>query len=166
MSFKPFQLLQIATDYRAERSTDARSANGGGTDRVVVFPSMPDLKAQIEDWNPAVLDITFTRQPVTTYTLTLLAGAKDRYGNASKGDYTFSFKTSEDNYIASRATPIISGDLMVTSAYRENTHFAMLVSSKPTVDFELYRVLPQDLSMALLDSATYGVVASYFNHFH
>ncbi|KAB2859532.1 MAG: hypothetical protein F9K46_11050, partial [Anaerolineae bacterium] len=83
---------------------------------------------------------------LTQYTITLLAGAEDVYGNPIANDFTFTYRTAD---IPVWATPITNyNNVIVTGAYRENTTIAMSVSGKPSVEFNLYR-----LDINLLESA-------------
>ncbi|MBI5927773.1 MAG: Ig-like domain-containing protein [Chloroflexi bacterium] len=109
------------------------------------------INPEPEVWTPQVngnqaLMINFAAKPLTQYTITLLAGAEDVYGNPIANDYTFTYSTVD---IPVWATPITNySDVIVTGAYRENTTIAVSVSGKPTVAFNLYR-----LDIALLESA-------------
>ncbi len=108
--------------------------------RVVITPET--------NWRPAVWDnqslgIQFSALPNTTYTITFLAGAEDIYGNAITTDYTFRFTTGN---IATWAYPVTGNNrLVIVGAHRENTRFPLVISGKPTVSFELYRVAVDDL---------------------
>ncbi|MBN2470718.1 MAG: Ig-like domain-containing protein, partial [Anaerolineae bacterium] len=95
------------------------------------------------EWEPVVwqntsLNLDFAALPNTTYSITLLAGMEDIYGNAIQTDYTFTYVTGE---IATWAYPITTNsNFAITGAHREDTRFSIYVSGTPTVAFELYRV--------------------------
>ncbi len=101
------------------------------------------ISPEPEVWTPQVngnqsLSINFASKPLTEYTITLLAGAEDVYGNPITADYTFTYRTAD---IPVWASPITNySDVIVTGAYRENTTIAMSVSGKPTVAFNLYHL--------------------------
>lgn len=88
------------------------------------------------------LSLQFTATENTVYTVTLLAGTEDIYGNAIESDYSFTFMTGkQDSY----AYLNDSGRFVVTGGYRENTSVSMYATGNPTVVFGLYNLPPQDL---------------------
>ena len=101
-----------------------------------------------ETWSPVVwgdqsLNLDFAALPNTTYTITLLAGAQDVYGNAIETDTIFTYSTGS---IRNYAYPIGANyGLAITGAHRENTRFSIYVSGTPSVGFELYRLADERL---------------------
>ncbi|MBW4438237.1 MAG: hypothetical protein KME04_13940 [Pleurocapsa minor GSE-CHR-MK-17-07R] len=78
-----------------------------------------------------------------TYTITLLPGALDVYGNAITSEITWSFTVTEPLplQISLHAYPVIRNSFSVTNAYREDTRMAMRVSGDEDLigTMELYR---------------------------
>lgn len=91
----------------------------------------------------------------TRYTVTLKAGAEDRFGNKIPDDYVFTFTTGA---LRARAYPMVTGNFMITSAQRENTEIGIRATGKPTVDYSLYRVTPEQLS--------YGRFGGYYDYYY
>ncbi len=112
------------------------------------------ISPEPDSWRPEVggdrsLNLVFSALPNTTYTITLLAGAQDIYGNPITTDYTFSYTTGD---IATWAYPITQGNFQITGAHRQDTRIPILISGRPTVGFELYRVDPALLQEAIQTS--------------
>lgn len=124
-------------------------------DRVIVDPMPANLSYSVDSWNNRGLSINFTMELLTEYIITLKAGAEDIYGNAISNDYTFSFKTGD---LPNRAYPVVTGSFMVTGAHRDPTRIAIRATNKPNVDYTLYRVKPEELSLN-----RYGRFDSYYN---
>ncbi len=98
----------------------------------------PETTWQPVVWENRTLSLEFAALPNTTYSITLLAGAEDIYGNAIRADHTFTYTTGD---IATWAYPITTNsNFAITGAYRQDTRMPIFVSGTPAVGFELYRV--------------------------
>jgi uncharacterized protein YfaS (alpha-2-macroglobulin family) len=107
----------------------------------------PETAWQPSVWGNQSLGIEFAALPNTTYTITLLAGTEDIYGNAITTDYVFSFTTGA---IDTWAYPITgNSNLAITGAHRQDTRFSVYVSGTPNINFELYQVPLNDLSQVV-----------------
>lgn len=150
----------IANTYPRNGTSDVRPGSGASIEfrspmntetfrnRVVISP---ETDWQPEIWGNQSLGIQFSALPNTTYMITFLAGAEDIYGNVISTDYTFRFTTGD---IATWAYPVTGNTgLAIVGAHRENTRFPLVISGRPTVSFELYRVAAEDLAYALSDYA-------------
>jgi hypothetical protein len=93
--------------------------------------------------NPDSLALQFTALKNTRYSVTLLAGAEDIYGNRLENDFSFTFTTGEPEPYAYLND---TGRFIVTGAYRENTAISLYASGQPRVLFGLYNLPVQDLS--------------------
>ncbi len=128
----------VSIEFRSPMNTESFQ------NKVVISPET--------EWSPAVWDnqslgIQFAALPNTTYTITFLAGAEDIYGNAIQTDYTFRFTTGD---IATWAYPLTgNNNLAILAAHREHTRLPLMISGKPTVTFELYRLAQTELVPAL-----------------
>lgn len=117
-------------------------------DRIIIDPA-PENWELVQFWDEGQsAPLRFNTKQHTTYTVTVLAGTEDIYGNAIEEDYTFSFTTGA---LPTYAYPIpqdryVPTTRFITSAYRENTVFPMGISGTPDVEFELYELplLPYD----------------------
>jgi alpha-2-macroglobulin len=105
------------------------------TDKVIISPEPAEVTPLV--YGNQNLNLEFVFEPNTTYTLTLLAGAEDIYGNPTPTDYTFSFSVSE---VRSQVYLPDAGHFIVTGAYRENTAISVNVAGTPTVNFTLYDI--------------------------
>lgn len=105
------------------------------------------------------INVNFPLAFDTAYTVTLKAGAKDRFGNAIADDYTFTFTTGPIN---PRGYPIVTGNFMVTGAHRDQTEIAVRVTGNVEMDFEINQVRPADLSLNQFGS--YGSGYDSFNY--
>jgi hypothetical protein len=112
------------------------------------------IEPEPETWDPVVwsnesLNLSFASTPLTLYTITLLAGAEDIYGNAIERDYTFRYTTRD---IETWAYPNINSwqsPLLQTGAHRQDTRLSMIVSGQPEVDFRVYRIDSDELPNAV-----------------
>jgi len=77
----------------------------------------------------------------TTYTVNLLPGATDRYGQAM-GGYQFTFTTSEPTPSVSLALPGYSAAAVYSSSADPILYFQ--ATNMPTVDFTLWQLSPDD----------------------
>lgn len=99
------------------------------------------------EWQPRSnrndqISLTIDSAALQTYTITLLAGAKDIYGNTIDSDYTWSFRVVESPPPPPHAYLLTRDSLNVTNAYRPNdTRMAMSVAGSEdfTSRFTLYR---------------------------
>ncbi|MDZ4765841.1 MAG: Ig-like domain-containing protein [Chloroflexota bacterium] len=112
-------------------------------DRITIDPEPPEWTPEIYDYAPQQVNLRFPLQEDTTYTITIAAGVEDVYGNPTREDFAFSFTTLPPQ---PDAYPIIAGNFNVTGAYRENTSFAMRIMDNMDIDFELYRMPPDEIS--------------------
>ncbi|NJL96186.1 MAG: hypothetical protein HC915_21870, partial [Anaerolineae bacterium] len=105
-------------------------------DRVVVSPEPEDLRfsAQPETFS---LGLRFEAEPLTSYTITLLAGSEDIYGNAIQADWSVQYRI-QDVPPGVRLNNAYS--FVTTGAYRTNTAVSLFVSGKPEVTFQLYEI--------------------------
>jgi len=92
------------------------------------------------------LGLQFSAEAETEYTVTLLAGTEDIYGNAIESDYVYSFKTST---IPDSAFLQDSYRFVVTGAYRQDTALAVQTSGTPEVSFALYELTIDQLESAV-----------------
>lgn len=108
----------------------------------------PNIEWQPRIWNNESVTVEFRSSPQTRYTITLLAGAEDIYGNPILSDYTFRYTTRE---IDTWAYPIIqyNDSLQITGAHRMNTRISMMISGAPKVNFRLYDINQDDLPEAM-----------------
>lgn len=115
---------------------------------LVIEPRPAEVTIGMESQNSPLtrsMWANFKLEYETAYTVTLKAGAEDRFGNQIAEDYVFSFTTGP---LRPRAYPIVTGNIMLTSAERENTEIAIRATGKPTVDYTLYKVTPAELSFS------------------
>jgi uncharacterized protein YfaS (alpha-2-macroglobulin family) len=110
--------------------------------RVFIEPEPDNWVPAIYDYAPTQLYIQMNSTPNTTYTITILAGVQDIYGNPTRRDTVFTFTMLPPE---PEAYPIIVGNFNVTSSYNERTSFNMLVTGESTVDFSLYRLDTADI---------------------
>lgn len=87
------------------------------------------------------ISISFDPQPDQQYTITLLAGAEDIYGNTIDTDYSWTFTIVEPPPPALNAYIVTRNKFSVTNAHRENTRMAMRVYGDKdfTSNIALYR---------------------------
>jgi hypothetical protein len=111
-------------------------------DKVVITPEV-DFDLNVYQYDPVTLQITFTPQPDTFYSITIKAGIEDQYGNATREDSSFGIGILPPQ---PEAYPLIAGTFNTTGAYRPDTSFAMMVSGELDVSFELYQMPPESIS--------------------
>jgi hypothetical protein len=119
------------------------------------------------EWKPQSnrndqISLSIDSAALQTYTITLLAGAKDIYGNTIDSDYTWSFRVVEPPPPLPHAYLLTRDSLNVTNAYRPNdTRMAMSVSGAEdfTSHFALYRA--RDLNTVAPASTPTNYVDSY-----
>ena len=106
----------------------------------------------------STLYLVYSSQAETTYTITILAGAEDPYGNTIDEDYTFTYTTEEQ----AKSAQMISmyslyswgSRFRYTSAYREDTAFPLSISGTPTLTFELYDLTLENVFLDRVVNAT------------
>lgn len=101
-------------------------------DRIVIDPAPETFTPSIATWDARRVIVAFPMALNTTYTVTLKAGVEDLFGNAIPDDYTFTFTTDR---LPDRAYPVITGNFMVTNAYREDTRLAIRATGSPEVSY-------------------------------
>ncbi len=104
-------------------------------DKVVISPQPAEVTPLV--YGNRELSMEFEFVSGTTYTITLLAGTEDVYGNAISVDYTYSFTVGEVQpyvYIQDARRFIVTG------AYRQDTVLSASIAASPTVGFKLYSV--------------------------
>ena len=88
------------------------------------------------------LSIDFQSQPAMTYTITLEAGALDRYGNPIRETTTFRFHTED---LRAGLNVAMRGDLSLTSAYRPDTTILAVTTNISSVQGRLATLSINDL---------------------
>jgi hypothetical protein len=140
-------------------------------ERIIIEPAPEKWELVAFSDEGSTAPLLFNTKRRTTYTVTVLAGTEDVYGNAIAEDYTFSFTTGE---LPTYAYPMLSDRFYapfryITSAYRENTAFPLAISGTPSVEFELYEFpllgepKPIRAWTEELDSGDYGDVTASVN---
>ncbi len=127
--------------------------------KVVISPETEWLP---ETWGNDALHLRFVSMPNTIYTITLLAGAEDIYGNAIETDYTFSYTTGD---IATWAYPIFSwGEaILQTGAHRQDTRMSLMVSGQPEVEFWLYTIDEDEIPAVIRRTVEHGGYYYYYD---
>ena len=104
-------------------------------DKITISPEPSEVTPAV--YGDKSLNLEFIFESNTTYTITVLAGVEDIYGNAIASDYTYSFTVGE---IRPQVYLNDAGRLIVTGAYRQNTAISVNVAGAPNVDFTVYDV--------------------------
>ncbi len=157
--FSTVPLPAVARSYPGNGERDVRPGSGASLEfrspmNTETFEGRIVISPEPEEWQPVVwgeqsLSLQFSSLPNTTYTITLLAGSQDIYGNPITTDYTFGYSTGDiRTYAYSLAR---NYELSLIGAHRENSRLPIYISGTPTVGFELYRVDP-----AYVRDFTYG----------
>lgn len=105
------------------------------TDKIIISPEPTEVTPVV--YGNQSLNLEFVFEPNTTYTVTLLAGTEDIYGNAIQSDFTYSFTVGE---VRQQVYLPDAGRFIITGAYRQNTAITVNVAGSPTVDFTLYDI--------------------------
>ncbi|MFO7320100.1 MAG: Ig-like domain-containing protein [Chloroflexota bacterium] len=113
--------------------------------RIRIDPAPESWYPDINFWDPRRLTLHFDMAQLTTYTITIDAGVEDIYGNAMPEAFSFSFTSGP---LQPEAYPIINGSFMITSAYREDTRFAMMTTGRGEFYVSLYEVTPEAITEA------------------
>ncbi|MEQ8676741.1 MAG: alpha-2-macroglobulin family protein [Aggregatilineales bacterium] len=116
-------------------------------DRIVVEPSSVEWEPYINSDQSVYL--IFTPEQDTVYSVTLLAGAEDVYGNPIESDYSWSFSFGPPTVRVPNDTAYLAlnSNFTLLSAGRTPTRLAMVARGINDLDvsFDLYRVVPEDL---------------------
>jgi hypothetical protein len=110
--------------------------------RIRVEPDSVEWTPRTHPGAPTLFNIEFRPEIGQTYTITLLAGAEDVYGNAIETDYSWSFSLVEPPPPQLRSYLVVRDYfLTVTNAYREDTRLAMVTWGQEDFisNFALYR---------------------------
>ncbi len=114
-------------------------------------------------------------KPGVQYTVHILDGVEDVFGNPGKSAYTTTFtipnpptpQPSADDpnmEYSGSARPVINGDLMQTGTYNRQTTIPLVIAGRPTVRLSLYRVNAAALSTVRLDNYLHSYsTRGYFN---
>ncbi|MCI0709323.1 MAG: Ig-like domain-containing protein [Chloroflexi bacterium] len=121
-------------------------------DKIVIAPAPEEWVPFVGEEQTDYITLGFPSKPETTYTITLLAGAEDIYGNVIEEDYTFSYTTSQ---LPTSLSPITRGTFMLTGAHRNHTRFAIRYSGTPKADIRLYQVPVETIDTATLANRYY-----------
>lgn len=120
---------QLSIDFGTPMNTETF------TDKVLISPEPSEITPLV--YGNQSLNFEFMFEPNTTYTVTVLAGTEDIYGNSIASDYTYSFTVGE---VRQQVYLPDAGRFIVTGAYRQDTAISVNVAGSPTVDFALYDI--------------------------
>jgi len=95
------------------------------------------------------LNLDFTSQPETTYTITVTAGAEDIYGNRTLVDQTFKLVTTKITPPKPIAYPILNGTIVIARDNDATAHFDMLVRGKLDVPITLYALSTEAFNISV-----------------
>ncbi|MCC6892805.1 MAG: Ig-like domain-containing protein [Anaerolineae bacterium] len=107
-----------------------------------LYTVSPQPKGEITPYvyDDHTLALEFEHEADVTYTITLLAGMKDIYGNATNEDYSTSYSVRLSNgrtrYGAALA---VNSDFSLASAYNEEILLPLDVNGSPKITFSIYR---------------------------
>ncbi len=111
--------------------------------RISISPEPENWYPDMMEWDPTRVNLIFNLNERTTYTIRVEAGVEDLLGNvmAEPAEFTFTTGATEPE-----AYPVINGNFVITSAYREDTSMAMMTSGAGGYSVDLYRITPEDVS--------------------
>ncbi len=111
--------------------------------RITISPEPESWYPDFNEWDPARVNLIFSPNELTTYTIRVEAGVQDLAGNVMTEPYEFTFSTGE---IEPQAYPIINGNFVITNANRDDTRLAMMTSGRGSYRVNVYALSPEDMS--------------------
>jgi alpha-2-macroglobulin len=142
--------------YYGSFSVNFASAMNADTlnERVVIEPKpWRDAEFFYSDYSNS-LSVSFPAEPSTEYTITILPGMEDIYGNAITEQRVIRFSTAAYSPDIQLKT---TGDLGFYSAYREQTQVYVTHMNVSQLDFQLYSVpLPAFINRVTGDNSYYA----------
>ncbi|MEQ8676740.1 MAG: Ig-like domain-containing protein [Aggregatilineales bacterium] len=95
--------------------------------------------------NSGSLELEFEHENDTVYTITILAGVEDIFGNPLEYDYTFSYAVQEHPQVSS-ARLAVNHQFAIAGLYRDIPQIPLSIWGEPTVNFRLFRTDIESLS--------------------
>jgi uncharacterized protein YfaS (alpha-2-macroglobulin family) len=136
-----FQRRQVSLDFSTVMNTETFR------NRIIISPEPEEWLPEVTDYADYTrLTLSFDQVEGTTYTVTLLAGAEDIYGNAIQDDYVLTFSTSPPY----EAPPTLDmsgyGWPRIVGAYNADTQVPIRVKGPVEVNYSLYQVDLENLA--------------------
>ncbi len=127
-------------------------------DKITIVPEPArEPSYYYQDWDEAY-SVSFSKEPGTTYTVTIAPGMEDIYGNKIEEGYSFSFTT--DDYSPDLMVRV-PGSIGFYNAYRAPTQLFLTHRNVSRIDLELYEVDFTEFAERLSTRNYYDIAEDY-----
>jgi len=125
-------------------------------DKFIITPEPERINTYYSSWSDSY-SVNFQPQPATTYTVQVLPGMSDIYGNVINENYTFSYTTG--NFSSDLIARTVD-DVGLYNAYNETTQLFIQYRNVTNMDLALYNI-PNDVLMNRFIDRPYNPVSNF-----